>query len=688
MNNAARPKVLDQLHPRAIAIFKQMGFAVPEGYSDDGVPFFTGVPNDTWRALEANHPKLLAELLHILRTDFPTFCILCEKIFAKKVGRLIPFVFNRPQLIAWNTMAEQLAEGKTLFLVFLKSRQVGISTLVGAFQHWQVWRLSDIECSMVGHEKALVHSFIDRLRIFHDELPPIAGIARRLRSDSQKARVPKDELYYADMRSKITTVVAKNVESRGRSSTHVLLSELAFYDDPDSLLQSLLPQLPPVGSEARKQCSVIIETTPNGKNAFYDMWQQTKLYATEWVLIFLPWMVMEDEYSLEPPKGWRMDDDELALQKRLSHIRKQIDGKTVTRAQMYWRHHTLNSDYRGDIDRFDMEYPSDDETCFLIKSRSMFKSQMRYLQACVVENESRAPEMFKKRQMECTGKFVRGDLRFERFNNPFGPQKATLAQLRLEPEFKATPDGHLLVWSPPQVGHTYVIGMDCASGILERDNAVACVIDVNEGRQVAEYAHSIGPEDFSDFAVALGYWYNTAMLYPEINGVGTVCIKRLKQVWQYPMVGREEKWDEIGVKANKFGHYTNDMNKPIMISFLKYLVDEHYLSIASDALLSEMSTFIVSNSSGYESFEADGNSRDDRVMALALACYVIRQSPKLTALLPGKPHAAGIPQAAINDSPPPGWDRPELPDVVKSQMESTWSPPWNPVRSELEMVDL
>lgn len=684
MNISAKPKVRAQFHPRALAII-ELVYKVEEGYTDAGVPVFRGVPDEAWRTLVDKHPKQYNELLAILRQDFPTFCALLEKIFAKKVGHLIPFLFNCGQVIAWNSMAQRIADGKSLFILFLKARQEGISTLITAFHHWQVWRLYDIECTMVGHEKALVHSFIDRLRVFHEELPKLPGVSRELRANSAKARVPKDELYYADMRAKVTTVVSKNVEVRGRSALHNLLSEYAFYDDGESLLGSLLPQLPPIGSEARKQCSVIIETTPNGKNSFYDLWQHAKSGETEWLAVFLPWMVLEDEYSLTPPAGWHMDEESRKLQKRLSHTRKQIDGKEVTTAQMYWREHALYSDYAGDVDRFDMEYPSDDETCFLIRTRSIFKANMRWLQQCVVEAERNAPAAFAKRKMECKGKFLRGTLEYKSFDNPFGGA-GSLEQLRLRPGFKPDKNGNLLMWEPPLPDHTYVIGMDSAAGIAERDRSVACVLDVTEGKQVAELVSMDQIELFTDDCVALAYWYNTALLYPEINSIGVVAMKRLKQVWQYPKVGREEKWDEIGVKPNKYGHFTTSENKKIMISFILHLFNQRYLSIASEGLLSELSTFVAN---GEDEFAADGNAHDDRVMALGLAAMAIRQSPKLLAEMPMQSKTA-LPTAheqMISDAPIQTKHH-QVPDIVRKQLETRFTFPSNPIRGDLEMIDL
>lgn len=674
-NEAARPKIRAQIHPRALAIIDRVE-KIPEGWNPDGTPKFRGISTAAWVALQ-ERPKEFAELRAILESDFPTYCALLLKVFYKRAGRIAPFIFNLGQIIAWNRMSDRLARGLTLFLVFLKARQLGISTLVAAFQHWQVWRLEDIECSMVGHEKTLVYSFMDRLRTFHEELPDVPGIRRELRVLHQKARVPKDELYYSDRRTKITTVVAKNVESRGRSSAHVLLSELAFYPDPESLMQALLPQLPPVGSEARKQCSVIVESTPNGNNFFRQLWDEAKREDTEWMPIFLPWMVQEDEYSLPLPKGYRFTNEMIKEQERLSHIRKQIDGKSVTREQMYWREFTLESDYQGDQDRFDMEYPSDDDTCFLIKSKSIFKSHMRFLQACVVAAEKNAPKEFRKRDMVCKGNYLAGRFNYDRLPSIFEP--TSHKQRRLRPEFVQDKYGHVRVWSPPQPGHVYTIGMDIANGIGGRDWQVAHVADITSARQVAELRCQIEPDEFTDDCVALGYWYNTALLYPEINGIGTMVMKRIVSQWFYPNVGREEKWDEPGPKANKYGFYTSDDKKDMLITHMYSLIKEHHYAIASGELLDECSVFMQTESG---SFEADGAMHDDTVIACALALYAARQSPKIAHLLRDKRH--DIPTAAdLGLSHAPTFDEIEerlLPQPVKDLLQNeTWAIPLNPI---------
>ena len=686
----------EQISPRALAIIERY-FVIPEGYEDDGAPRFRGIPLATWRALEAD--KDFPELLAILHEDYPTFAVLVQKIWAKRVGRLIPLVFNRTQRLAWNAIAGRIAASEPIFIVFFKARQMGISTLVNGWCHWHIWRLHDIEVTLVAHEKPLVFSFIDRLRIFHEELPKVPAILRTLRMQGRNARVPRDEMYYNETRSKATTVVAKNAEARGRSSPHYHLAEFAFYDGGNDLLGAIMPQLPSAGTLARLQCSVIVESTANGKNDFYDLWQKACDELSEWLAKFYPWYVQDDEYSLPPPNGWRPDKKLRAWGNRLAHDRRAIDGEsTITDGQLFWYVTTLEGECGGNQDLMDREYPSDPETAFLLRSRSIFRDDMRYLQATVTESAQRCPAEWKKRGVLFDGNFARGRLDYKVPDNPFGRNTPSLGELRLEPEFVFTPRGDLRVWSPPQVQHQYVIGMDAAAGTYAGDYSVGIVLDVTEGRQVAELHYKRAPEEFTDDCVALGWWYNCALLYPEINSIGVVCMKRARQVWFYPRVGLQEKWDEVGVKANKYGMYTTEEQKTIMVSFFKHIVSSGYLAIASDGLLAEMSIFVETAAGDYK---ADGAGHDDRVMAMALALAVVRQSPKLLGGMTAKTHALANPNqmtAMIYDAPTlnmrtpfgPGEDEVKastrVPDEVKALLEgSVLAVPANPISAGLDL---
>ena len=127
------------------------------------------------------------------------------------------------------------------------------------------------------------------------------------------------------------------------------------------------------------------------------------------------------------------------------------------------------------------------------------------------------------------------------------------------------------------------------------------------------------------------------------------------------------------------------------------------MAIASDGLLAELSTFVQNvTPDGVEQYEADSNNRDDRVMALMLACFCVRQSPKLLGQLTQDANRWQLPTAAeagINTAPAmptplvspfsmqPAFDA--LPENVRRSLgfsSEILGVPSNPIRGELEVI--
>lgn len=651
-----------QIDPEALLIIEGTGHKVLPGKRDpktrDFSPNWDGLNTQWWSDLLSKSPNKFYRLVEICEEDFPTFCSVLLRVYNKTVSRIHPFIFNSAQQHAWNEIASMIAAGRPVFVLFLKARQLGVSTFTLAKHFWHAWRERDVATTVIAHDVKLAKTLIRTLSLFYDELPDLDYIRPKLRQQNRAARIPTQEVYFStrggrEWRAQISTHVAKNIEARGERSKHILESEYAFYDDPQALNDSLMPQLPPIGSPARRECSVIIESTPNGQNHFYDFWQLAKGGKTEWKGIFLPWFIADDLYSVEPASTWKMTRDERSLMAELSRERKnKYDGKPVVPAQMYWRRCEINAKAGNEQDSemaFDMEYPSDDETCFLLyESKSVFKDDMRYLGTSISQMEELAREAIKQNDWP-RGDYAQGTLEFELLGNPFVTDRAPVKK---RPRFISKGGGYLRVWEPPTSGHWYAVGSD--AGDLQ-DNAVSQVICVTCGQQAAELTmHQEGTENFADASIALCRWYFNALWMPEVNNVGTILLKRGMKDWGYGNVCREEKWDEIALKKNKYGWYTNEQNKPVLISGFVAMIKDRYFRIASRELRSEMSTFSFDGmtSSGNPRFKGGGAAHDDRVMAMALAMMAVRQSPKHFAELTKKRHI-GLPTAhdlGINDT--------------------------------------
>ena len=163
---------------------------------------------------------------------------------------------------------------------------------------------------------------------------------------------------------------------RGDTIDRAHLSEAAFYPSLENTLAGV--------AEAAEYGQIDIETTPNGRDQFYDLWRKAKTGKSPYTNIFIPWFI-DNEYSADtmpiemilglsvtvqemfliPDDEWDWTDEEKALYKRVLFEH----GIALTVGQMKWRRYKIWD--KGDL--FWQEYPEDDETCFLQSGRSVFK---------------------------------------------------------------------------------------------------------------------------------------------------------------------------------------------------------------------------------------------------------------------------------------------------------------------------
>lgn len=633
---------------------------------------------ELWNSYADNpQPSVLTELLTYLREDFPSFCGLALKVRPKGGGYTTAFLFNQVQRRIWREMCKRLAAGEPLWFVLLKFRQAGMSTFWCAWIFWQTWRQDDIQSLIVAHIQPTAEAMIQNMRIFYDELPAI--FRPNLRDGNTSASIPRDEVYFRDSRSGVLLHLAKNFDPRGPQATHVLETEHASYPDADELNTALIPQLPTFGSVERLRSSFIIESTPKGQNAFFDMYHDAKkLENGDFRALFFPWILFDEQYSAEPPATWRMTDEEKDEQKKLSQIRmhdySRADGggRPVTRAQMWWRRNTIQTDFKGNVDRFNQEYPSDDTTCFMLASKSVFREYTHYLHKCVTESVEYATTTWAENAVD--GVTVK----------TIGP-----VFLKLKPRieerqhwtpitdvaFEIHPHGKWKVWAPPITGHKYCVGADPAIGINDADPSAICVMDVTEARQVAEFCDTMGPERFAIEIAAAGYWYNQALLVPEINSIGYVVLKRLITNITYPNLYRWPKWDEVNSYTRKRGWETNNRTKQLMVSAMITNFDDELVKIASKELYSELSTFEQKQESDFFVFNAQKGRHDDRVMAFGLALAGIEQTPTLMVEFARKSRIPSARELGLSAAIPDPTPIPQkLQELITVKAMTNWNP--------------
>lgn len=183
-------------------------------------------------------------------------------------------------------------------------------------------------------------------------------------------------------------------------------------------------------------------------------------------------------------------------------------------------------------------------------------------------------------------------------------------------------DGGLWVYEDPEPDKNYVIGCDVARGDAT-DKSAFVVMDVDTGRQVAEYCGKLKPEQLALLLEEVGENYNDALVAVEYNTYGMI-VSRDLQGSQYPnLFFQTKKGDFVSTyEADMYenvlgGITTTTKSRPLMIANLEQAIRQGRFKINSTRLHVELKTFIWKNNKP----QAQRGKNDDIVMAAAFALW-------------------------------------------------------------------
>ena len=264
---------------------------------------------------------------------------------------LQPFCMTDIQRDAYTRILKRKKLGKMLKIIFLKARQVGMSTLTEAL-FFQNTLFNLARNSFVLADKTDSTSNIyDMVRLFYDKLPPALQVPLKNNSSRELS-------FITNSKYRIGTAGADEV---GRSMTinNFHGSEVAFWSNAADIVASMLPAIPD-----SPESIMVLESTANGTTGkgafFYEKCQEGLAENSDYLTIFYPWFAHK-EYQREiiEPIAWT--DEELEL-KRLYKL---------TDEQLAWRRYKLEGDYKKREHLFKQEYPICIQEAFLTTSNSL-----------------------------------------------------------------------------------------------------------------------------------------------------------------------------------------------------------------------------------------------------------------------------------------------------------------------------
>lgn len=476
-----------------------------------------------------------------------------------KENDIKPMLLNAAQRKLHEAIEAQRAATGKVRIIILKARQQGFSTYVHGRVYWTLSQRMARKGLVVAHQSDSSRALWDMYKRTHKEMPDILKPATAYSS--------RKELVFDKLDSGIMVATAGGEGvARGETFSDVHLSEVAFWPTAtaEENLNALLQAIP-----NNKDTSVYIESTANGMSGvFYNLWQGAVRGENGFLPFFSPWFDTP-EYVEEAPEGFEPTYEEMDLIKEYG----------LTHNQLEWRRHKIA---QNGPDKFKQEYPATAEEAFIASGRPVFD-----------------PELV---------------------HNMMKQAKPPLYQMALEGgTFQKHTRGELRVWKERALNETYFIGADVAMGTREGDWSVAQVLD-SQMRLVASWRGKVHPDVFADVLQALGFYYNEAWICVENNSHGLWTAVRLGRDLAYPYTWTEVAEGQLNDRETiNIGFRMTVKTKPMVIDKLRAALRQGDIFIEDRDTLSEMLTYIVTESGKYE---AEEGCHDDTVTSLALAVHI------------------------------------------------------------------
>jgi hypothetical protein len=497
------------------------------------------------------------------------------------------------------------------FFVILKGRQLGITTISLALDLYWHYVNAGLNGTLVTDTEENRDMFRGTLGSYMDGLPKEYKIPILAHNRNSLALKNRSRIFY-----QVAGLRAKGSLGRGKGITFLHGTETSSWGDEEGLA-SLLASL----AETNPKRLYIFESTARGFNMFHDMYVTAKRARTQ-KAIFCGWW-RNEFYSAAPETDvykvyW---DGKLTPEEKewTRDIKKLYNFEINSRQMAWWRWKMLEG--IKDDSLMYQEFPPTEDYAFVMTGTSFFSN-------------SRCTDA-----MKIAKKILCDHYRYAMGVN-FQDTEVLKSTERLST---------LKVWEEPIDTAYYVIGADPAYGSSDWADRFCiqvfrCYSDGME--QVAEFATSeLNTYQFAWVIAHLAGAYKNSTLNLEVNGPGQAVLNEIKNLRRQAAsmgnaMGKSlmdvfgsmsnyiwRRNDTMGGMSNSLGWITTQGTKERMMSYTKDLFERGMLAVYSTDTIEEMKTIVRDGAS----IEASGRNKDDRVMAMALACaaYSEQVQPQL-----------------------------------------------------------
>lgn len=498
------------------------------------------VQDETLRKQFVDNPEKLIEAIFII---------------VDKEKNTVPFFFNEVQQDFIDTLNKAIDDYNNrliteIALLILKGRQQGFTTLITAYQLANIILRKNFEGFTVADEADNAEAiFENKAKYPYSQLPECIKPTEKYNNRRQ--------LLFEKLNSSWAVEVATKQIGRSRTINFLHASEGAFWKYGIAVTQASL------GEALTKSCIKIYESTANGMNDYYDMWQ-----SGVYINCFYAWW-KTSEYSLnfESEETKKTFISKLDSKEWIYERIKWLLEQGLTYEQCYWYYKKYESYL--DKELIKQEYPCSPDEAFLMSGRPVFN----------LEKVIRRIEELKRK---CP--YKQGHFYFE-WNNP------DIKDFIKDDTIKFVEgDGIIKIYEERKEGYPYVIGGDTKGE--GKDFYTGTVINNATGNRVATLRMQLmESKPFTHQMYCLGRYYNNALIGVEMNW-NTAPIEELERL-KYPNQYVRQKYDDFTKTIQKkFGWRTDGNTRPLIIDKEVGLIENNIELFNDLTMLNECLTFV------------------------------------------------------------------------------------------------
>jgi hypothetical protein len=528
-----------------------------------------------------------------------------------KAGTLVPLVLNAPQQKLHRAVEWQESRDLPVRIVLLKSRQFGGSTYAQARAFWRSHMNPNRTAITLAHKDESAAKLFEMQRTFYDNLPLSGPLSVEKKIHNRK------QISFKGTRSSTRVVSVGKGSGRGFTCQDLHGSEVAFWEDAARTMTAVKQAVPKLPGT-----SVILESTPNGFGGeFHEAYLDAKSGKSDYIAVFVAWF--EDPTCSMKAKITEADlqshpEDEYGDERGLK------DEFGLSLDQLEWRRNTIVNECSGDIERFIQEYPSDDQSCFLVSGRPVFNKRGLDYQlnntVPMIDSATLPPPAEVERDHE--GR-----------DDESGAPMLYLPDRRLA--VVRAPRGRLRLYELPVRRVMYVAAADCSEGDPGSDPSPVVILNRMKLSLAAILWCRMPPDLLAKYAIALAWFYNESQLIWEANNQGITFGQTVQEQEYGNVYLRRTSEDSVALKSSdKMGYWSGTRTKMNAVNTLRTYIrdapDKQYPPLVDPHICHELPAWIFDGelalvpdgSRGYEGQVHHG----DASYALAMALVAHRGS--------------------------------------------------------------